>query len=127
MDIKKIKKNTESILEQIEYHNNLYYNLDKPEISDAKYDELISNLKDLKNKYPDILKNVDLLDKIGGEALAQFTKFTHPSRMLSLDNAMNSSDLQNFEKKVQNFLGNKDPKLDYSVEPKIDGLSLNLI
>jgi len=47
--------------------------------------------------------------------------------MLSLDNAMNSSDLENFEKKVQNFLGNKDLKLDYSVEPKIDGLSLNLI
>ena len=112
MDIKKIIKNTESILEQIKYHNNLYYNLDKPEISDAKYDELISNLKDLKNKHPDILKNLDLLDKIGGEALAQFTKFTHPSRMLSLDNAMNSSDLDNFEKKVQNFLGNKDLKLD---------------
>ena len=59
MDIKKIIKNTESILEQIKYHNNLYYNLDKPEISDAKYDELISNLKDLKNKHPDILKNLD--------------------------------------------------------------------
>jgi len=48
VDIKKIIKNTESILEQIKYHNNLYYNLDKPEISDAKYDELISNLKRFK-------------------------------------------------------------------------------
>ena len=46
MDIKKIIKNTESILEQIKYHNNLYYNLDKPQISDAKYDELISILGD---------------------------------------------------------------------------------
>ena len=127
MDKKKIIKNTESILEQIEYHNNLYYNLDSPEISDAKYDELILNLRDLKDKYPDVLKNIDILNKIGGEALAQFTKFTHPSRMLSLDNAMNSNDLENFEKKVQNFLGNKNLKLNYSVEPKIDGLSLNLI
>ena len=127
MDKKKIIKNTESILEQIEYHNNLYYNLDSPEISDAKYDELILNLRDLKDKYPDVLKNIDILNKIGGEALAQFTKFTHPSRMLSLDNAMNSDDLENFEKKVQNFLGNKNLKLDYSIEPKIDGLSLNLI
>ena len=57
MDIKKIIKNTESILEQIKYHNNLYYNLDKPEISDAKYDELISNLKDLKNYRKEILEN----------------------------------------------------------------------
>ena len=127
MDKKKIIKNTESILTQIEYHNNLYYNLDSPEISDAKYDELILNLRDLKDKYPDVLKNIDILNKIGGEALAQFTKFTHPSRMLSLDNAMNSNDLENFEKKVQNFLGNKNFKLNYSVEPKIDGLSLNLI
>ena len=107
MDKKKIIKNTESILEQIEYHNNLYYNLDSPKISDAKYDELILNLRDLKDKYPDVLKNIDILNKIGGEALAQFTKFTHPSRMLSLDNAMNSNDLENLKRKFKIFLETK--------------------
>ena len=124
---KKIKKDVNKILEKIRYHNNLYYNHDKPEISDADYDKLVLNLKDLIKKYPDTLDNSSLLSEIGGEASAQFTKFTHPSRMLSLDNAMNLEDLENFEKKVKNFLGNKKFNLEYTIEPKIDGLSLNLI
>ena len=127
MNTKKIKLDADSILKQINYHNNLYYNLDSPEISDAKYDELVSKLRVLKEKNPEILKNIDILTKIGGEPSAQFTKFTHPTRMLSLDNAMNEDDLENFEKKVFNFLGNKISNLEYSVEPKIDGISLNLI
>ena len=127
MDTKKIIKDANSILEQIEYHNNLYYNLDAPKISDAEYDKLLSNLKNLVSENSVILKNIDLINKVGGVASAQFTKFTHPSRMLSLDNAMNFEDLENFEKKVKNFLGNKHSNLEYSIEPKIDGLSLNLI
>tara|TARA_B100000767_G_scaffold82459_1_gene79456 strand:+ start:140 stop:2170 length:2031 start_codon:yes stop_codon:yes gene_type:complete len=124
---KKIIKDADSILEQIEYHNNLYYNLDAPKISDSEYDKLLTSLSNLIKDHPKTLKHIDLLNKVGGDALAQFTKFTHPSRMLSLDNAMDLDDLINFEKKVKNFLGNKNSDLEYSVEPKIDGLSLNLI
>ena len=127
MSTKKIIKDADSILEQIEYHNNLYYNLDAPKISDSEYDKLLTSLSNLIKDHPKILKHIDLLNKVGGDALAQFTKFTHPSRMLSLDNAMDLDDLINFEKKVKNFLGNKNSDLEYSVEPKIDGLSLNLI
>ena len=127
MSTKKIIKDADSILEQIEYHNNLYYNLDAPKISDSEYDKLLTSLSNLIKDHPKTLKHIDLLNKVGGDALAQFTKFTHPSRMLSLDNAMDLDDLINFEKKVKNFLGNKNSDLEYSVEPKIDGLSLNLI
>jgi DNA ligase (NAD+) len=124
---KKIIKDADSILKQIEHHNNLYYNLDAPIISDSEYDKLLTSLSNLVNEHPKTLKHIDLFNKVGGEASAQFTKFTHPSRMLSLDNAMNLEDLENFEKKVKNFLGNKNSNLEYSIEPKIDGLSLNLI
>ena len=127
MSTKKIIKDANSILEQIEYHNNLYYNLDAPKISDSEYDKLLISLSNLIKNHPKTLKHIDLFNKVGGDALAQFTKFTHPSRMLSLDNAMDLDDLINFEKKVKNFLGNKNSDLEYSVEPKIDGLSLNLI
>ena len=127
MSTKKIIKDADSILKQIEHHNNLYYNLDAPIISDSEYDKLLTSLSNLVNEHPKTLKHIDLFNKVGGEASAQFTKFTHPSRMLSLDNAMNLEDLENFEKKVKNFLGNKNSNLEYSIEPKIDGLSLNLI
>ena len=80
MNTKKIKLDADSILKQINYHNNLYYNLDSPEISDAKYDELVSKLKILKEKHPEILKIIDILSKSGGEPAAQFTKFPHPTR-----------------------------------------------
>ena len=85
MSTKKIIKDADSILEQIEYHNNLYYNLDAPKISDSEYDKLLTSLSNLIKDHPKILKHIDLLNKVGGDALAQFTKFTHPSRMLSLD------------------------------------------
>ena len=127
MNTRKIINNANDILEQIQYHNNLYYNLDSPKISDSEYDKLLTSLKNLVEEHPKILKYIDLFNKVGGEASVQFTKFTHPSRMLSLDNAMDLDDLINFEKKVKNFLGNKNSDLEYSVEPKIDGLSLNLI
>jgi len=127
VDTLKIKKDVEAILEKIKYHNNLYYNLDTSEISDADYDLLLKKLQKFKDEYPSIVTDISILNEIGGQPSNQFTKFTHPSRMLSLDNAMNRDDLLNFEKKINNFLGEKNKKFEYSIEPKIDGLSLNLI
>ena len=99
----------DNLIKQIEYHNNLYYNNDSPEISDAEYDSLILKYKKIINENPDLKTLNDPLNKIGGTASELFSKFSHPSRMLSLDNAMSIEDVRNFEKKVINFLG-KDNK-----------------
>ena len=117
----------DNLIKQIEYHNNLYYNNDNPEISDAEYDNLILKYKKIINENPNLKTLNDPLNKIGGTASELFSKFSHPSRMLSLDNAMSIEDVRNFEKKVINFLGKDNKSIEYVAEPKIDGLSVNLI
>ena len=122
-----IKKKLEKISSEIITHNNLYYNKDNPKISDADYDNLVKELKKLLAANPDIKIKNNPLDRIGGIASDLFTKFNHPTPMLSLDNAMEMDDVVNFEKKINNFLKDLEDKIEYSVEPKIDGLSINLI
>ena len=124
---KNIKKKLEKLSTEINFHNNLYYNKDDPKISDSDYDKLVIELKELLKSNPDIQINNSPLDKIGGSPSELFTKFNHPTPMMSLDNAMNLEDLINFEKKINNFLKDLDSQIEYSVEPKIDGLSINLI
>jgi len=123
----KIKEKLKKISSEINFHNNLYYNEDNPKISDVDYDNLVKELKKLLAANPDVQIKNNPLDKIGGIASELFTKFNHPTPMLSLDNAMNTIDLINFEKKINNFLKDLDGQIEYSVEPKIDGLSINLI
>ncbi len=122
-----IKEKLEKISSEINFHNNLYYNKDNPEISDASYDNLVKEFKELLATRPDIKIKNNPLDRIGGTASDLFTKFNHPTPMLSLDNAMQMDDLINFEKKINNFLKDLEDNIEYSVEPKIDGLSINLI
>ena len=124
---KNIKKKLEKLSTEINFHNNLYYNKDDPKISDSDYDKLVIELKELLKSNPDIQIKNSPLDKIGGSPSELFTKFNHPTPMMSLDNAMNLEDLINFEKKINNFLKDLDGQIEYSVEPKIDGLSINLI
>ena len=124
---KNIKKKLEKFNSIINYHNNLYYNEDSPEISDAEYDALVKEYKVLLKKHPRVKIDNNPINAIGGKASDLFTKFIHPSPMLSLDNAMEIDDLLNFEKKVNNFLKDFSNNLEYSIEPKIDGLSINLI
>ena len=101
--IKKFKE----LVKNIQYHNNLYYNNDSPEISDADYDILINEYKKIKKLFPEETKQSDILEKIGGSVSELFSKFNHPTRMLSLDNAMSEDDLNNFQKKISNFLNKK--------------------
>ena len=122
-----LKKKLEKISSEISYHNDLYYNKDNPGIADADYDRLVSEFKELLKNNPGIIIKNNPLNIIGGVASELFTKFNHPTPMLSLDNAMNVNDLVNFEKKINNFLKDYDDQIEYSIEPKIDGLSINLI
>ena len=113
-------------LRLLEKYNKYYYQNQKPLISDKKYDELKSEILGLEEKYGfNDLKSPSV--KVGYKPSKRFEKFKHKVKMLSLSNAFNEEDLINFQKKNINFLAlNKNFEFEYSVEPKIDGISASL-
>ena len=122
---------------EIEYHNNLYYNEDKPLISDMEYDALMRELKQLEQKYPELLKNEKIgesspTEKIGGTASEKFSKVRHRVPMLSLSNTYNISEIEDFDKRIKKIIlseniKNHSKELEYILELKLDGLSISLI
>ena len=122
---------------EIEYHNNLYYNEDKPLISDMKYDALMRELKQLEQEYPELLKNEENgesspTEKIGGTASEKFSKVRHRVPMLSLSNTYNISEIEDFDKRIKKIILSENVKdhskeLEYILELKLDGLSISLI
>ena len=122
---------------EIEYHNNLYYNEDKPLISDMEYDALMRELKQLEQEYPELLKNEkngesSPTEKIGGTASEKFSKVRHRVPMLSLSNTYNISEIEDFDKRIKKIIlsenvKNHSKELEYILELKLDGLSISLI
>ena len=122
-----IVKRLKELANEIEKHNNLYHNLDKPIISDAKYDDLIKENNKLENKYPDLILKNSPNYLIGSKVKSKFAKITHQSQMYSLSNAFSKNDILEFIKKTNKFLNNPiNTNFKFLCEPKIDGLSLNL-
>lgn len=105
-------------------HNHAYYVMDNPSISDAEYDQLFHQLKDLEQQYPDLTQNDSPTQKVGGEALAKFTTVTHTIPMLSLGNVFNFTELEAFDQRIQERLPHQ--KVYYDVELKLDGLAVSL-
>ena len=121
-----IKKFSQKVSE-LKKHNNFYFNLDKPKISDAEYDQLKKEISTLENKFQ-FLKELGLTNKlVGSSPLNKFKKTKHLEPMLSLSNAFEINDMKDFIKKVNNFLNLNNEKLELFVEPKIDGISATLI
>ena len=119
-----IKKYNQKIKEYVK-HNKLYFEDSNPILSDSDYDLLKIDILNLEKKYS-FLKNKNSPSKsVGYEPSKSFEKYKHKLPMLSLSNAFNEEDLKNFEKKIYNYL-NKNIRFDYSVEPKIDGISASL-
>ena len=111
----------------IKEHNNLYFNQDNPKISDAEYDNIKNELIDLekKNKF---LKELNLLNNlVGSPPSNKFNKIKHLKPMLSLSNAFARKNMEDFLKKINNFLNFNYSKIDLFSEPKIDGISATLI
>ena len=122
-----IIKRLKELANEIEKHNNLYHNLDKPIISDAEYDDLIKENNKLENKYPDLILKNSPNYLIGSKVKSKFVKINHKSQMYSLSNAFNKNDILEFIKKTNKFLNNPiNTNFKFLCEPKIDGLSLNL-
>ena len=121
-----IKKKYNSKINEFKKHNRLYYNESKPIVTDKEFDQLKKEILELETKYDFLNNRYSPANTIGSKASKSFDKYEHKVLMLSLSNAFNEEDLKNFEKKVFNYLNSKKP-LEYSVEPKIDGISASLI
>jgi DNA ligase (NAD+) len=116
---KKIKK--------INEYNKLYYEKSSPIISDAEYDKLKKDIIELEKKYTYLKSKSSPSLLVGAKPARNFLKSKHRVKMLSLSNAFGYEDLKNFEKKISNFLNLKESiDIEYSVEPKIDGISASL-
>jgi len=122
---KDVGKKIESLREKIRHHEYLYYVLDQPEISDAEFDKLMKQLKDLESEHPDLLTPDSPTQRVGGKPREGFVKVAHSSPMLSLDNTYSEEELRGWERRVHELSGRKD--VDYVCELKLDGMSLALI
>ena len=136
-DFSEIQEKYKKLRSEIEYHNNLYYNEDKPLISDMEYDALMHKLKQFEKEYPKLLENAENMEKsptekIGGSASEKFSKVQHRVPMLSLSNTYNISEIEDFDKRIKKIIfaeniNENSRELEYILELKLDGLSISLI
>ncbi|MGQ9746421.1 MAG: NAD-dependent DNA ligase LigA [Candidatus Caldatribacteriaceae bacterium] len=119
-----VQREMEKLRELIHHHDYLYYVLAAPEISDAEYDTLVRKLKELEEKFPELVIPDSPTQRVGGKPQEEFAPFTHARPMLSLDNAFTEEDIRNFDRRVKRMLGAKE--VHYVLELKIDGLAVNL-
>src|SRR5215472_2230016 len=115
-------REVEHLREELRRHEHLYYVLDSPEISDAQYDALMRHLDELEKAHPELASPDSPTQRVGGKAREGFVKIRHSSPMLSLDNALNETELREFDRRVRELLGAQEFR--YVTELKMDGLSM---
>ena len=113
----------EELRDLIRRHEHAYYVLDQPEVSDAEYDLIFKELRQIEEDRPDLLTPESPTQRVGGEASDQFAKVRHRSPMLSLQNAFDEAEIRAFDKRVRAAVGEK---VVYCAELKIDGLAISL-
>lgn len=111
---------------EIRHNEYLYYVLDAPEITDAEYDRMMVRLRELEARYPDSIPADSPTQRVGGRASSQFTEVRHLEPLLSLGNVFSAEELRAFDERVQGGLP-AGSKVEYVMEPKIDGLACSLI
>ncbi len=113
---------------EIEKHAHAYYVLDTPTISDREYDRLFAELEALEEKHPELRRPDSPTGRVGGAPLDGLEKFEHPSPMLSLNNSYDADDIRDFDARIKRMLGDDAPeRIPYLVEPKLDGIAMELI
>ena len=117
-----IRKRVEQLRAQLTYHAEKYYVYDAPEISDYEYDRMFAELKGLEEQYPELYSPTSPTQRVGGKALDKFEKVTHSVRMDSLADVFSFEEAEDFCRRMEGEVVSP----TYSVEPKIDGLSVAL-
>ena len=116
------KKRIDALTEELKYHSKLYYEQDAPQISDREYDMLQRELLKLETKFPELAHSDSPTQNVGGKVGEKFSPVEHKVRMESLQDAFSYDELRSFDNRVRETF----PDVVYSVEPKIDGLSVSL-
>src|SRR5689334_8042077 len=112
---------------EIERHDKAYYQDDAPKVSDAEYDALRKRLNAIEGRFPELVSSESPSQKIGAAPAGKFKKVRHAVPMLSLDNAFAEQDVLDFVGRIRRFLKlTENERIDFSAEPKIDGLSMSL-
>ena len=128
MNKDKIIKDYKTKIRELIKNNKYYYEDNKPRIDDQEYDKLKNKILLLEKEYPFLRDSNSPSLKVGHKPSKNFKKITHKVPMLSLGNAFSENDLNNFEKKILNYINDfKFEDIEYSAEPKIDGISASLI
>ena len=127
MKISKIEKEYLKKIKLFQEYNKYYYEKNNPKITDSEFDLLKKEIIELEKKHKFLKSKISPSNTVGFTPSKNFKKVKHKIQMLSLSNAFNEEDLENFEKKIRNFLSLKeDAEIEYSAEPKIDGISASL-
>lgn len=116
----------ERVRNEIRKHENLYYNLDAPEISDAEYDRLFRRLVELEENNPELITPESPSQRVGGSPLEKFDQIQHAVPMMSLSNIFERNELLEFDQRVKKTLG-RTSDIDYVVDPKLDGVAIELV
>ena len=114
-----------ALKDEIRRHDNLYYAKDRPEISDTEYDRLFRELIDLERQHPELVTPDSPTQRVGAPPLESLIKVPHEHLMLSLDSVLDQEEVQAFDQRMKRELETQ--AIEYSVEPKFDGLSIELV
>lgn len=117
-----VKEQIENLRAQIKYHNEKYYDMDQPEITDYEYDKLYKELKRLEEEFPEFISSDSPTQKVGSSVKRELRKVQHDVPVISLQDVFTKEDIYNFVNKVNSQVS--DPK--FVVEMKIDGLTVML-
>ena len=123
---KSAKKQIDELVEKITMHNYLYNVLNQPKITDEVYDQLFRKLQRLEERFPGLRRPDSPTWRIGAPPALVFKKVAHSIPMLSLDNAFNAKELREFDERVKRLISTK-KSIAYNVEPKIDGIAVELV
>ena len=118
-----VQKEIEKLRKEINYHSKLYYVYDAPVISDYDFDMLMQRLKTLENEHPELITPDSPTQRVGGQALSQFTQVHHQVPLESLTDVFSYDELFAFGERMDSLISESH---NYTVEPKIDGLSMSL-
>jgi len=124
---KKTKNRVQSLHQMLHYHNHRYYVLDDPEIPDSEYDKLLRELQSIEEEYPEVLTADSPTQRVGAKPLDAFQQVKHLVPMLSLGNAFNEDEVIAFEKRLLDNLDDEIKNLEFTAEPKLDGLAVSLL
>lgn len=120
-----VEKNINRLRDEINRHNHLYYVLDAPEIPDSEYDRLLRELQAMEEEYPELITPDSPTQRVGAIPLDAFREVKHEVPMLSLNNAMDEQEVEDFDRRIREKLGIDEVR--YTVEPKLDGLAISLL